>query len=285
MSKNRGIFRTSLVALIPLVLSACGGDGGDDAATTGGAGAAAVEIQNPGAITGVVSFTGTPPALEPIDMREEPDCAAKHEGTPVQARVVASNGTLGNVFVYVKEGLSQSYPPTGDAPEIDQDGCIYHPRVIGVQTGQNLTILNSDPVLHNVNARPSANRGFNISQPQAGMSSERSFSTPEVMIPVQCDVHSWMRAYIGVVDHPYFAVTGEDGSFSLENLPPGDYVVEAWHEVYGAQTTNVTVPPDGTAEAGFSFDASTAASAVVPLGAAIDLHDHSVAHVQTKLGG
>jgi plastocyanin len=263
---------------VSFTLAACGGgDSGDSAAAgDGGAAVAPVQIENPGVLTGTIAFTGTAPAPEPIDMRDEPICADKHTGQPVRQTVVVNdNGTLRNVFVRVTEGLTQQFPTPSDAVQIDQNGCVYVPHVLGVQTGQDIAILNSDAVLHNINTQPQVNRGFNISQPQAGMTSERSFSSPEVMIPVRCDVHGWMQSYIAVVDHPYFAVSGEDGSFRIENLPPGDYVIEAWHEQYGTQTQNVTVPPNGTAEATFSYDAGMAATAVVPLGAPIDLHDHS----------
>ena len=255
--------RTSLGTLFvaTFTLAACGGDDGgqaDAGAAAGeaadGAAAPAAQIQNPGVLTGSVAFTGTAPTLEPIDMRDEPECLEKHSEPPVQESVVVNdNGTLRNVFVWIREGVTQAGAGASGSVELDQDGCEYVPRVLGVQAGHNIEIRNSDPVLHNINANPTTNRGFNISQPQEGMTSERSFSAEEVMIPVQCDVHSWMTAYIGVVDHPYYAVTGDDGSFRIENLPPGDYVVETWHEQYGAQTQNVTVPPNGTVEAAFSY--------------------------------
>jgi uncharacterized protein (DUF2141 family) len=156
---------------------------------------------------------------------------------------------------------------------LDQTGCEYVPHVLGVQTNQPITIRNSDGLLHNINASPSANRGFNMSQP-TNMEGSRSFATQEVMIPVRCDVHGWMEAYIGVVDHPYFAVSGEDGSFTIENLPPGDYVVEAWHETLGTQTMNVTVGPNETGTADFAYEAAMAANAVVPLGEPLVLQMH-----------
>ena len=271
------VLTTWLIVLAPL---ACGGDEAGDGEAASEAPAAeagpAVQVANAATVRGQVQFQGTAPAGEPIDMSEEPTCAEKHTGGPVAETVVANqNGTLRNVFVYVKEGLpAQPHPAPAATVEIDQQGCVYRPHVLGVQTGQKLLIKNSDGLLHNINAKPSANRGFNISQPR-NMESTRTFTTKEVMIPVECDVHGWMKAYIGVLDHPYFAVTGEDGSFSIGNLPPGTYVLEAWHEKYGTQTMSVTVGPDESKDANFTYNASMASGAVVPLGRPIDLHDHS----------
>jgi plastocyanin len=157
---------------------------------------------------------------------------------------------------------------------MDQDGCEYHPHVLGVQTGQQITFRNSDGLLHNINAQAETNRSFNISQPQSMDAPPRTFAQAEIMIPVRCDVHGWMEAYIGVVDHPYFAVTGDDGSFRLENLPPGDYTIEAWHEEYGTQTAQVTVAAQQTGDVSFTFN-DTMTGAFVPLGAPLDPHDHS----------
>jgi uncharacterized protein (DUF2141 family) len=277
MARNWSRFES--VICLPLVLAAgaCGGGDAEDAAVGGesasSAAPAAAQIENPATITGTVSFTGTAPAPEPIDMSEEPTCAEKHQEPPVMTRVAANDGRLANVFVYVREGLTGEYPAAGAAPVLDQEGCEYHPHVLGVQTGQEFTIRNSDGLLHNINANPTENRGFNSSQP-VNMDTEQSFSTPEVMIPVRCDVHGWMEAYIGVVDHPYFAVTGEDGSFQIENLPPGSYVIEAWHETLGTQTMNVTVGPNESGTADFSYDAASALNAEVPLGEPLVIHWH-----------
>lgn len=269
-----------LLALVLFIAAACGGEG-DSGAEAGApaADAEAVAVENPATITGTVAFQGEPPEPQPIDMSEEPACAEKHgeQGPRTQEVVVNSNGTLRNVFVWVREGLPErDYPTPTEPATLDQDGCVYQPHVMGVQTGQQLVLKNSDGLLHNINAKPSQNRSFNISQPR-NMESTRTFTTQEVMVPVECDVHGWMQAYIGVVDHPYFAVTGDDGSFEIANLPPGEYVLEAWHETYGTQTANVTVGPDGTQQADFSFSASMARNAVVPLGEPLDLHDHGAA--------
>lgn len=279
MSRIRTWIHCSTLPAVLFVL-ACGGDAGEEAGEAG-AGAPAgdavqVDAATAGSVTGTVSFEGDPPAGEPIDMAEEPTCAEKHDEPPMRMPVVVGDdGGLQNVFVRVSQGLPEgSWPTPTDDVELDQNGCVYEPHVLGVQTGQTLTIRNSDGLLHNINARPSNQRGFNVSQP-TDMTTDRTFAQPEIMIPVECDVHGWMQAYIGVQDHPYFAVTGEDGSFEIDNLPPGDYTIEAWHEEYGTQTQQVTVAESGEATADFTYSASMAANAVVPLADPIDLHDHA----------
>ena len=273
----RWVIMPALVALFAL---GCGGGDGGGGSSGGGSGGAAA-VQNPvdaataGNIAGSIVFEGDAPAMDVIDMSDEQVCADKHASTPMTEEVVANdNGTLANVFVYVKEGLESLQFPTPSPALLDQDGCTYIPHVIGVMAGQDLTIRNSDGLLHNINASPTEQRGFNTSQP-VSMESTRAFGTAEVMIPVRCDVHGWMTAYIGVLEHPFHSVSGSDGSFSLSTLPPGDYVVEAWHERYGAQTQNVTVVTGETADVTFTFSASMA-GAVVPLGEPVDLHDHAV---------
>jgi hypothetical protein len=188
-------------------------------------------------------------------MDAEPTCAEQYtEGPFTETAVVNDNGTLANVFVYVKSGLEgMNFPTPSDTVVLDQQGCRYHPHVLGVQTNQTVVIRNSDDVLHNIHPQPVNSRPFNVGQPVQGMETERSFDAAEIMIPVGCDVHEWMSAFIGVVDHPYFAVTGADGSFTLPNLPPGTYTLEAWHEIYGAQTMEVTVGEQETVDVEFSF--------------------------------
>jgi Carboxypeptidase regulatory-like domain len=249
-----------------------GGETGGAAATGGGAATATTQVTNGGTIAGVVNFAGDAPAMPVIDMSEEPTCADKHTTPQHEETVVVNNGKLKNVFIYLKEGLTGSYaapPPT----TIDQQGCIYIPHVVGVMVGESLEIKNSDGILHNIHTQPTNNREFNRGQPTT-MTSETSFSQPEVMIPVKCDVHGWMHAYIGVVANPYFAVSGDDGSFSIANVPPGTYTVEAWHEKYGVQTGQAVVEANGSVTLNFDYNASMAKNAVVPMGEPIDLHDH-----------
>jgi carboxypeptidase family protein len=210
------------------------------------------------AVTGRVRFTGAKPTNPKIDMSEEAACKAKYTAPPTAETVIANpNGTLANVFVYVKAGLpaGASYPVPATPVVIDQDGCRYHPHVLGIMVGQSLEIRNSDPVLHNIKARPVKNRPFNVSQPSAGMKTMRTFTAPEVMVPLECNVHGWMNAFLGVLPHPFFAVTGADGSFSLKGLPPGTYTIEAWHEKYGTQTATVTVAGAAPKTQDFTFAA------------------------------
>lgn len=230
--------------------------GGEAAAPAAGAAAAfPVDTTTAATITGRVAFTGARPAAQRIDMSEESTCAAKHpQGAFSEAVVVNDNGTLRNVFIYVKSGLpaNLNFPVPSTPVEIDQDGCTYLPHVFGVQVGQTMNIKNADGLLHNIKATPTVNRPFNISQPTS-MTTPRSFSSPEVMVPLQCNVHSWMNAFVGVLPHPYFAVTGTDGAYSIRRLPPGTYVVEARQEHYPAQTQTVTVGASESKEVVFTF--------------------------------
>jgi hypothetical protein len=248
-------------------LVACGGgDGGGEGDTGDGAdtGGDTTVVESPvdpataGSVKGSVAFTGTAPEPEVIDMSGEPDCAAKYTDPPTSEEVVVnSNGTLKNVFVYVKTGLEgMEFPVPAEAVVLDQSGCRYHPHVVGVMVGQDFKVTNSDDLLHNIHPNPSDNRGFNESQPRAGMEFVKQFTTPEVFIPVGCDVHDWMSAHIGVVAHPYFAVTDDAGNYSLPNLPPGTYTIAAVHETYGEMTQEVTIAASEQGEANFSFDGS-----------------------------
>src|SRR6185295_13402131 len=126
-------------------------------------------------------------------------------------------------------------------------------HVLGIQVGQPLQVINSDPTLHNIHAIPAANQEFNAGQPITGMKMTHTFSTKEVMVPFKCDVHGWMHAWVGVLDHPYFFVTGADGTFQLKGLPPGTYTIEAWHEKLGTRTQMVTIGARETKDLAFSF--------------------------------
>ena len=212
-----------------------------------------VDPATAGAITGTIRFTGTVPAPEPINRSSDPYC--EKQGAATTETVIAGSGsTLQNVFVYVKDGLGdRAFPVPSTAAVLDQKGCRYVPHVLGIQVGQTLEILSSDNTLHNVHAIPEQNREFNKAHQMAGIRHSHVFTTKEVMVPFKCDVHRWMNAYVGVLDHPYFAVTGADGSFELTGLPPGTYTIEAWHEKLGTRTQTVTIGEKQTSDVSFSF--------------------------------
>ena len=212
-----------------------------------------------GTITGKIKFTGTAPRGRPIDMSEEAACKAKYTANPpVEETVVAGPANaLANVFVYVSSGLpaGATSPAPTTAVVLDQDGCRYRPHVFGVMVGQPVEIRNSDAVLHNIKAVAKKNRPFNVSQPTAGMKTTRTFTAPEVMVSLECNVHGWMKAYAGVRPDPFFAVSGNDGSFSITGLPPGTYTIEAWHEKFGTQTATVTIAGTESKTANITFAA------------------------------
>jgi plastocyanin len=257
---NRKLHIGAVLFLVSVPL-ACGGGGTpaevatDEAPAEGASQGVAPDLSQAGSVSGKVSFQGETPQMARIRMGAEPNCEAKHEG-PIYSQevIVNDNGTLKNAFVWVKTGLEEYRFETPSEPGVlDQDGCLYTPHVLGVQVGQDIRMLNSDPATHNIHPLPQQNREWNISQ-SSGQEMARSFPREEVMIPVKCNIHPWMKAYVGVVSHPYFAVTGDDGSFELNNLPPGEYTVQVWHEKYGTQEQQVTVEPEGSGEIEFSFE-------------------------------
>jgi plastocyanin len=209
-------------------------------------------------VTGTVKLDGQAPGGKKIKMDADPFCAEAHADTPAKTEevLVDEQGMLRNVFVYVKTGLEgKTFEPPKTPVEIDQHGCMYTPRVFGMQAKQPLKIKNDDDTLHNVHALPTKSKEFNIGQPNKGMETTRTFAEPEVMVKFKCDVHPWMAAYVGVLPHPFFSTTGADGAFAIKGLPAGTYEIEAWHEKYGTQTQKITVA-DGEAKAlAFTFKA------------------------------
>jgi plastocyanin len=188
-------------------------------------------------------------------MSEDPACVAAHHGKAYdESLVVNPNGTLANVFIYVKSGLEgKTFQVPSTPVVIDQRGCWFHPRVLGIQTGQELKVINSDPVTHNIHPLAQINREWNHSQGEGDPPLERKFLKPEVMIRVKCNIHSWMHAFIGVADNPYFAVTGADGTFEIKNLPPGNYTLAVWQETLGVQEAKVNVAPAAKVKTDFTF--------------------------------
>jgi len=208
-----------------------------------------------GTVTGKVNFTGTAPAPEKISMGADPTCSALHkEPVYVESVVVNPDSTLKNVFVYVKSGLEgKTFSAPSTSVKIDQNGCHYNPHVLGIQVNQPLEIVNSDSTLHNVHGMPTQSKEFNLGMPIQGMKLTRKFDKPEVMVKFKCDVHPWMNAYLGVLEHPFFSVTDETGTFEIKDLPAGTYTLEAWHEKYGTQTQEITVDETGSVTADFTF--------------------------------
>jgi len=205
-----------------------------------------------GSLAGKVTYTGTAPKAEQLKMDADPVCKKAHASIPSESYVVAADGGLKNVFIYVKEGLEgQKFSPKGEV-ELDQIGCQYKPHVIGAMVGQKIEIVNSDDTLHNVHPLPKENREWNLAMPFKGQKVKKSFRKPEIGIPVSCNVHSWMKSYICVVDNPYFAVSGDDGSFTIKDLPDGEYTIAAWQEEMGEKTAKVTVSGDTTTS--FTFE-------------------------------
>jgi hypothetical protein len=245
------------VTVLPaLLLAACGG-GSQPRAESPAAGLAQAHVDpaTAGSISGRVSFTGDAPSMPVIDMSSNPQCERQHH-SPQKAEtvIVNANGTLRNVFVWIKEGLAPAqWPVPAQAATLDQNGCMYVPHVQGMMENQELEIVNSDPVNHNVHAECRINAAWNESQPPRAEHKFKKFYAEEVLFPVTCSVHPWMRAYIGVSPHPFFAVTGEDGAFSLKGVPPGTYTVEAIHEKYGRKEAKLTVAPSAAASIEFSY--------------------------------
>jgi plastocyanin len=193
-------------------------------------------------VAGTVKFDGPAPKRTVLSMVKEPSCAAIHKTPPLAEDVVVGpDGALENVVIYISEGLPDMVwdaPPT--PVTLSQDGCTYSPHVIALQTGQKLRIVNADKTSHNIHPMPSGNVEWNKSQPSGVPPFEESFARQEIGIPVKCNVHSWMRAYISVLRHPFFSVSNEKGSFQIKNLPPGNYTVTAWHEKLGTSTQKIT---------------------------------------------
>jgi plastocyanin len=206
----------------------------------------------PGSIQGIVSFKGAPPAPEKIDMKKDPKCMEINKTQEI-ATVAVQDGKLADVFVRIAEGLpEQKWEPRSDSVTLDQRGCVYSPQMIAIQVDQTFTVLNSDPLLHNVHAHAKRSE-FNQAMPKQDMKIEKKFKTKDLEGKITCEVHPWMHATLRVVDHPFFAVSGSDGSFTIQNVPAGKYKLELEHGKLGKKTMDVEVPAGGTAQANVDF--------------------------------
>jgi plastocyanin len=262
MKTSRTLLFASTVLFL-LVLAGCATEEAPPeqaAAPPAAAPAPAVDPATAATITGTVKFDGAAPRRNRLRMDADAACTKMHsEPVLSQETVVNDNGTLRWAFVYVKAGPgNRAFPAPKEPVVIDQQGCVYGPHVVGAQINQEIHILNSDETTHNIHPVPTVNREWNKSMPPGAENLVESFAREEIMIPVKCNIHPWMRSYIGVLQHPFFAVTGEDGSFSISGLPPGDYTLAAWHEKLGTVEQQVSVGASESKEAEFTFSAGGA---------------------------
>ncbi len=239
-----------LSLLVVVGLMSCGGgkkDKDEDEDAGGGdAGAAAtaalpVDMANGATINGTVKLDGAAPANKQIAMDADPVCKAAHSGPVMEDHwIVGDGGVVANAFVYVKDGLGgKSYAGPATPVTLDQHGCQYEPHIFGIVIGQKLVVKNSDNTLHNIHAHGEKNPQFNEGQPGGTPNKEESLDKVEVMVPIKCDVHGWMNCYAGVLNHPFFAVTGKDGKFEIKGVPAGDLTVSCWHETLDGKGTSV----------------------------------------------
>lgn len=212
-----------------------------------------VDAATAATLRGTIAFQGQAPKPVRLDMAQDPACsytAGEQWFSPVEVK----DGKLAHVFVYVKQGLEgKRFAVPTEPVVIDQRACKYVPHVVGMMAGQKLRVLNSDSTSHNVHPAPKVNAGWNESQMPRGPAIERTFTQPEIMVPVKCNQHPWMKMYVNVAAHPFFAVSGTNGEFEIKGLPPGEYTVAAVHERLGEQTMQVTVGPKETKAAEFVF--------------------------------
>jgi plastocyanin/predicted small lipoprotein YifL len=200
--------------------------------------AAPIDPGTAAAVGGTVKFEGVAPKPAKIDMSQDPNC----KGSNASENMVVADGGLANVFVYVKEGLgNRTFTFPKDPVVLDQSGCRYHPHVLGVMAGQTVKIANSDPTTHNIHPTPKDNREWNESQAPQAAALEKSFAREEIMLPVKCNQHPWMKMFISVTKSPFYAVTGPDGKFEIRGLPPGEYTLAFVHEKLGEQDQKVTL--------------------------------------------
>jgi plastocyanin len=221
---------------------------------------AVVDAATAGDITGTVRLEGDAPKFRPIDMSAEPACVKENpKGLIPPIIVTGEHGALANVAVYIKSGLGRYKYDVPQTPVVlDQKGCMYVPRVLALRVGQPLEVRNEDPTVHNIHVMARVNRSWNRSEEPGDPPFTEKFDHPEMYIPISCNVHPWMRAFLFVFDNPYYDVTAQTGDFSLKGLPPGTYTIEAWQEFYGLQDQTVTLGSKETKSISFVFKAPAA---------------------------
>lgn len=264
MLKKLGSISALLILATVLVAVGCGKGGkkNENKTEDGGAKPKYVSKGDEGTITGKVSFDGPAPELKKIDMSQDANCAGS-AGDKSADDVLVADGKLANVFVYLKGGPvdKNSFDTPSDPVVLDQQGCRYHPRVLGIQTNQTLKVTNSDNTTHNIHPSPKTNQEWNQMQAQGAPAIEKKFARAETLIPVKCNQHPWMKANVGVLAHPYFAVSGKDGSYTIKNVPPGTYTLVFWHETKGEQTQQVTVAAKESKTQDITYKAGATAQA------------------------
>ncbi len=209
-----------------------------------------------GEIAGKVSFNGTAPHLRRIMMDKDPVCASLHpEGALPEDGRVNANGTLPNAFVYVSKGAENVSGGAASAEPVtlEQKECEYVPHVLGIMVGQTLRVVSNDPTTHNIHIMPKSGRDFDVTQQPGSPAVTEKFSKPQIMVPVHCNIHNWMQAYIGVVTNPYYAVTGDEGTFQIKAVPAGSYTLSVWTATFGTQEREVTVRAGETASVDFTL--------------------------------
>ncbi|MFQ5479434.1 MAG: hypothetical protein ACE5E4_12565 [Candidatus Binatia bacterium] len=262
LSRRSSFLTTGLFVGLAFLLSCGGGEQASGVPADSAAGAAkktrlpleAAEGER-AKVSGRIGFVGERPATPEINMRADPYCVTAAKGAKTRdSVVVAEDGALRDVFVYVSSGLEGYSFDTPEQPVVlNQQACSYTPKVLGVQVGQPFELSNGDATLHNVHSLPRNSRGFNLGMPRRGMTITRSFAKPEVLVRIKCDVHPWMESFVGVVEHPFFAVSQADGSFAIEGLPPGDYTLTAVHPKLGRLSAAVELEAGASKTVDFSF--------------------------------
>jgi len=251
--KKHGYWSFWILVIFSLLVSACGGSEQSKPARQ----PTPLDLSTAGTISGLVRFEGSAPEQTTVQLGGWSECAGQHPGgLPKAGDIVVKDGKLQNAIVYIKDGLGDRVFAVPEEPiVVDQKGCIFLPRIAGVRVEQPLRFLNSDPMAHNVHGLPKTLRQWNFSLSVKGAARTITIDKPETPIEVKCDIHPWMKAYLGVFDHPYFALSAADGRFTLKDLPPGEYTIEAWHERFGTRSQKISLGAKETKEIELTFTA------------------------------